>query len=193
MNSESKSRAKVRARWACKKKSIMMFPCFFPKNFSPTFCFYFWVHHFIYMGVSQNTGTPKWMVYNGKPYWNRWFGGTTIFRNIHIYICICIYIFIIYTWNPNDPCFDWKLYIYIISSIYIEFFCTSEVGSSNAVSMKLFSVPLMRLQLHCRCRRWRPPVAFRLNIATCGERNSSDLNVYPSIYLSIHPSIYLSS
>ena len=22
----------------------------------------------VYMGVSQNTGTPKWMVYNGKPY-----------------------------------------------------------------------------------------------------------------------------
>ncbi len=21
-----------------------------------------------YMGVSKNTGTPKWMVYNGKPY-----------------------------------------------------------------------------------------------------------------------------
>ena len=29
-------------------------------------------------------GTPKWMVYNGKPYWNGWFGGTTIFGNIHI-------------------------------------------------------------------------------------------------------------
>ncbi len=23
---------------------------------------------FPYMGVSKNTGTPKWMVYNGKPY-----------------------------------------------------------------------------------------------------------------------------
>ena len=21
-----------------------------------------------YMGVSENSGTPKWMVYNGKPY-----------------------------------------------------------------------------------------------------------------------------
>ena len=48
MNSESNSRSKVRAHWACKKKTIMMFPCFFPKSFSPTFCFYFWVHHFIY-------------------------------------------------------------------------------------------------------------------------------------------------
>ena len=31
-----------------------------------------------YMGVSKNSGTPKWMVYNGKPYENGWFGGTTI-------------------------------------------------------------------------------------------------------------------
>ena len=23
---------------------------------------------YIYMGVSKNRGTPKWMVYNGKPY-----------------------------------------------------------------------------------------------------------------------------
>ena len=38
------------------------------------------------MGVSKNRGTPKWMVYSGKPYWNWWFGGTTIFGNIHIVI-----------------------------------------------------------------------------------------------------------
>ena len=36
------------------------------------------------MGVSKNRDTPKWMVYNGKPYQNGWFGGTTIFGNIHI-------------------------------------------------------------------------------------------------------------
>ena len=36
------------------------------------------------MGVSKNSGTPKWIVYNGKPYENGWFGGTTIFRNPHI-------------------------------------------------------------------------------------------------------------
>ena len=30
------------------------------------------------MGVSKNRGTPKWMVHNGKPYQNRWFGDTTI-------------------------------------------------------------------------------------------------------------------
>ena len=28
---------------------------------------------------------PKRMVYNGKPYWNGWFGGTTIFGNIHTF------------------------------------------------------------------------------------------------------------
>ena len=37
-----------------------------------------------YMDVSENRGTPKRMVYNGKPYWNGWFGGTTIFGNTHI-------------------------------------------------------------------------------------------------------------
>ena len=45
----------------------------------PAFCIIY-----IYMGVSKNRGTPKWMVYNGKPYWNGWFGGTIIFGNIHI-------------------------------------------------------------------------------------------------------------
>ena len=37
-----------------------------------------------YMGVSKNRGTPKWMVYNTKPYWIGWFGGTTISGNIHM-------------------------------------------------------------------------------------------------------------
>ena len=40
------------------------------------------------MDVSQNRGTPKWMIYNGKPYQNGWFGATTIFGNIHIGGCI---------------------------------------------------------------------------------------------------------
>ena len=35
-----------------------------------------------YMGVSKNRGTPKWMVCNGKPYENGWFGVTTFFGNI---------------------------------------------------------------------------------------------------------------
>ena len=32
------------------------------------------------MGVSKNRGTPKWMVYNGRPHWNGWFGGYHYFR-----------------------------------------------------------------------------------------------------------------
>ena len=39
----------------------------------------------IHRSVSKNSGTPKWMVYNWKPDKNGWFGGTTIFGNIHIY------------------------------------------------------------------------------------------------------------
>ena len=26
------------------------------------------INSFLYMGVSKKRGTPKWMVYNGKPY-----------------------------------------------------------------------------------------------------------------------------
>ena len=37
-----------------------------------------------HMGGSKNGGTPKWMVYNGKPYKNGWFGGNPIFGNTHI-------------------------------------------------------------------------------------------------------------
>ena len=39
---------------------------------------------FPYLGVSKNRGTPKRMVYNGKPYSNGWFGvSLPIFGNIH--------------------------------------------------------------------------------------------------------------
>ena len=38
------------------------------------------------MGVSKNGGTPKWMVYNGKPYKNGWFGGENpLFSETSIY------------------------------------------------------------------------------------------------------------
>ena len=49
-------------------------------------CMYIYANIFIsiYMGVSKNRGTPKWMVFNAKPYQNGWFGGTTIFGNTHI-------------------------------------------------------------------------------------------------------------
>ena len=38
------------------------------------------------MGVSKNRGTPKWMVYNGKPYeqMDDLGGNTPIFGNTHI-------------------------------------------------------------------------------------------------------------
>ena len=44
----------------------------------------------MYTGVAKNRGTTKWMVYNGKPYWDGWFGGTTILGNPH-YVFIYIY------------------------------------------------------------------------------------------------------
>ena len=39
-----------------------------------------------YMGISKNKGTPKWMVYNGKPYqkWMIWAENLPIFGNTHI-------------------------------------------------------------------------------------------------------------
>ena len=39
-----------------------------------------------YTGVSKNRGTPKWMVYNGKPYFlmDDLGGKPTIFRNTHM-------------------------------------------------------------------------------------------------------------
>ena len=46
--------------------------------------FSFFVDYCSYMGVFKNRGTPKWMVYNGKPYEIGSFGGTTIFGNTHI-------------------------------------------------------------------------------------------------------------
>ena len=56
-------------------------PEFIPLNITSdtemkwTFCFF----SPLPLGVSKNTGTPKWMVHNGKPYQNGWFGSTPIF------------------------------------------------------------------------------------------------------------------
>ena len=36
------------------------------------------------MGGSKNRGTQEWMVYNGKPLLNGWFGGTPIFGTTHM-------------------------------------------------------------------------------------------------------------
>ena len=43
------------------------------------------------LGVPKNRGTPKWMAYNGKPYWNGWFGGKTHYFRKHL------------SQNPSDP------------------------------------------------------------------------------------------
>ena len=41
---------------------------------------------FLYMGVSKNRGTPKWMVYNGKPYEQMDDLGVSLFLETPIYI-----------------------------------------------------------------------------------------------------------
>ena len=65
-----------------------------------------------YMGVSKNRGTPKWMVFNGKPYWNGWFGGTTIFGNTHTYIWVSNirHLFVLFCLEgewASSICFRW--------------------------------------------------------------------------------------
>ena len=40
---------------------------------------------FIWVFPKNRGGPPKWMVYNGNPYENGWFGDTTIFGNTHLY------------------------------------------------------------------------------------------------------------
>ena len=42
----------------------------------------------VFPKIVKNSGIPKWLVYNGKPYQNGWFGGTTIFGNIHKWLII---------------------------------------------------------------------------------------------------------
>ena len=51
---------------------------------------------FIYMGVSKNRGTPKWMVYNGKPceHMDDLGGVFPPFKETPIYIRIYIYMFV---------------------------------------------------------------------------------------------------
>ena len=69
------------------------------------------------MGVSKNRGTPKWMVYHGKPYENGWFGGTTIFGNTHIQYFV---LNIVYYCFYYDYCF-YHDYEYVLFLCY--FFC----------------------------------------------------------------------
>ena len=53
----------------------------FQKGISNLQTCHFQMNH---IGVSKNRGTPKRMVYDGKPYENGWFGGTIIFGNTHM-------------------------------------------------------------------------------------------------------------
>ena len=42
--------------------------CMWNKYIYIYICVYIYMYIYIYMDVSKNSGTPKWMVYNGKPY-----------------------------------------------------------------------------------------------------------------------------
>ena len=57
-----------------------------------------WGGGVVHMGVSKNRGTPKWMVFNGKPCQNGWFWGITIFGNTHIYI------YMFFFWGLHPGC-----------------------------------------------------------------------------------------
>ena len=70
----------VLSTWAMKKRAPGCLGCIWDGIILPR-----------YMRVSKNRGTPKWMVYNGKPYLNGWFGGTTILGNSHMGIFISHY------------------------------------------------------------------------------------------------------
>ena len=48
------------------------------------------------------------MIYNGNPYWNGWFGGTTIFGNTHFFLVECWCFFCLGGFN-----YIWYMYIYI--------------------------------------------------------------------------------
>ena len=65
-------------------KNCQVFLTVFWMECTPKLDVFFHLHHsspLTKTGVSKNRGTPKWMVYNGKPYQNGWFGDTIIFGN----------------------------------------------------------------------------------------------------------------
>ena len=54
----------------------------------------------VYMGVSKNRGgPPKWMVCNGKPYQNGWFGGETHYFWKHPYNLWWSLMFTLFQWT----------------------------------------------------------------------------------------------
>ena len=59
----------------------------------------FWAHH--------PSRQPEIRTATFSNHWESLIISTWCYIYIYIYISIfCIYI---YTWNPNDPCFDWKI------------------------------------------------------------------------------------
>ena len=91
------------------------------------------------MGVSKNRGTPKWMVYNGKPYWNGWFG-VPLFSETSI--CVSyrrLMAFLAHTANgydaqcstPNPRAFLKTIFVNGFPRIGIVFFVSATVGVSK--------------------------------------------------------------
>ena len=68
-----------------------------------------------HMSVSKDRGTPKWMVYNGKPYKNWWFGGTPIFGNTHIgeasvcYLLFCFSVCVFFLFEGKNSREKWTI------------------------------------------------------------------------------------
>ena len=60
-------------------------------------------HH---LDVSENRGIPKWMVYNGKPYQNGWFGGKKpyFWFNTHLDYMTIIVSPAMKRWSPLSRC-----------------------------------------------------------------------------------------
>ena len=73
---QKKGKTAIRVGWA----AIFSISCQAKKSK----VFFFFLEQMNIWVFPTNRATPKWMVYNGKPYWNGWFGGTTIFGNIHM-------------------------------------------------------------------------------------------------------------
>ena len=88
-----------------------------------------WFNVYYIWGFSKNRGTPKWMVYNGKPYWNGWFGGTNILGNTHI---LCIIHNIYYTGMTLGP----QLYGDWIPGSLISVICISWFLSSTDLALE---------------------------------------------------------
>ena len=57
------------------------------RNMGDTYVYDMYIHIYIYifMGVSKNNGTPKWMVYDGKPYFLMDDLGVPLFLETPIY------------------------------------------------------------------------------------------------------------